>query len=95
MYQLDTKAHGAAYMANEGADYLSVDDFLYVRCAAVAEGKTYFDHILKTPSELSNEIAFEPLLNLADEAYTLKTGKLFDYHPTFNYETYSNKAAWQ
>ena len=95
LYQLDTKAHGAAYLANEGDDYLSVDDFLYVRCAAVAEGKTYFNHILKTPSELSNKIAFEPLLNLADEAYILKTGKPFDYHSTFNYETYSNKAAWQ
>ena len=95
LYQLDTKNHGAAYLANEEADYLSVDDFLYVRCAVVAEGKTYFDHILKTPSELSNEIAFEPLLNLADEAYNLKTGKPFDYRPTFNYETYSNKAAWQ
>ena len=94
LYQLDTKAHGAAYLANEGGDYLSVDDFLYVRCAIVAEGKEYFEHILKTPSEFSNEIAFEPLLSLADQAYNLKTGKPFDYRPTFNYETYSNKNAW-
>lgn len=95
LYQLDTKAHGAAYLANETNDYLSVDDFLYVRCAVVAEGATYFNHILKTPTELSNDIAFEPLLSLADHAYTLKTGKTFNYHPTFNYETYSNKKGWQ
>lgn len=95
LYQLDTKAHGAAYLANEEDDYLSVDDFLYVRCAVVAEGKTYFEHILKNPSELSNEISYEPLLNLADHAYTLKTGKPFNYHATFNYETYSNKKGWQ
>ena len=95
LYQLDTKAHGAAYLANEEDGYLSVDDFLYVRCAVVAEGKDYFDHILKTPVELSNEISFEPLLNLADDAYTLKTGKSFDYHAPLSYETYSNKAAWQ
>lgn len=95
LYQLDTKAHGTAYLANEDDDYLSVDDFLYVRCAVVAEGKTYFEHILKTPSELSSDISFEPLLNLADHAYMLKTGKQFDYHATRSYETYSNKEGWQ
>ena len=57
--------------------------------------RAYFNHILKTPTELSNDIAFEPLLSLADHAYTLKTGKTFTYHPTFNYETYSNKKGWQ
>ena len=95
LYQLDTKAHGTAYLENEETDYLSVDDFLYVRCAIIAEGKDYFERILKTPSELTTEQTFEPLLNLADDAYILKTGKPFDYHPTFNYETYSNKTAWQ
>lgn len=95
LYQLDTKAHGAAYLAHETSDYLSVDDFLYVRCGVVAEGAAYFDHILKTPNELSNDMAFEPLLNLATHAYMLKTGKSFGYHPTFNYETYSNKGGWQ
>lgn len=95
LYQLDTKAYGSAYLANEEEDYLSVDDFLYVRCAVVAEGQNYFEHILKTPNELNKDLAFEPLLSLADDAYTLKTGKSFDYHPTFNYETYSNKAGWE
>ena len=94
LFQLDTKAHGAAYLSNEEGDYLSVDDFLYVRCAIVAEGKTYFESVLSTPSELSSDISFEPLLNLADHAYMLKTGKRFDYHATFNYETYSNKKGW-
>ena len=61
----------------------------------IAEGKDYFERILKTPSELTTEQTFEPLLNLADDAYIIKTGKPFDYHPTFNYETYSNKTAWQ
>jgi Protein of unknown function (DUF4240) len=95
LYQLDTKAHGVAYLANETDDYLSVDDFLYVRCAVVSEGKTYFEHILKTPSELSSEVSFEPLLNLADHAYKLKTGKPFNYHAICSYETYSNKEGWQ
>jgi hypothetical protein len=95
LYQLDTKAHGIAYLNNEADAYLSVDDFLYVRCAVVAEGRDYYEDILKTPSNLTDELSFEPLLNLADHAYALKTGKQFDYHPIFNYETYSNKKGWQ
>lgn len=95
LYQLDTRAHGDAYLANEEDDYLSVDDFLYVRCAIIAEGREYYENILQHPQELSNEISFEPLLHLADDAYKLKTGKDFNYIPSYNYETYSNKEAWQ
>lgn len=95
LYHLDTKAHGDAYVTNETDDYLSVDDFLYVRCAVVAEGQAYYENILKHPQELSNEISFEQLLNLADQAYKLKTGKKMDYFPAYNYETYSNKLGWE
>ncbi|MBC7774949.1 MAG: DUF4240 domain-containing protein [Phycisphaerae bacterium] len=94
LYNLDTRAHGDAYLKSEGDDYLSVDDFLYVRCAVVAEGKEYYEQVLKDPSKLSSEISFEPLLSLADHAYAQKTGKQFDYQPVFNYETYSNKKGW-
>ncbi|MFN7120343.1 MAG: DUF4240 domain-containing protein [Saprospiraceae bacterium] len=95
LYQLDTRAHGDAYVVNEDDDYLSVDDFLYVRCAIVAEGQQYYENILQHPAELNNEISFEPLLHLADDAYKLKTGKEMNYIPAYNYETYSNKEAWQ
>jgi hypothetical protein len=95
LYLLDTRQHGDAYLANEEDDYLSVDDFLYVRCAVVAEGREYFERVLANPSEFPASISFEPLLNLADEAYRLKTGREFDYHPVFNYETYSNKEGWK
>ncbi len=94
LHQLDTRLHGEAYLKNEGGDYLSVDDFLYVRCAVVAEGKAYFDKVLQNPSEFPEDISFEPLLNLPDQAYELKTGRTFDYIPTVSYETYSNKKAW-
>jgi hypothetical protein len=95
LYQLDTRLHGEAYLKNEGDDYLSVDDFLYIRCAVVAEGKTYFDKVLQNPSEFPADISFEPLLSLPHHAYELKTGRAFGYHPTVSYETYSNKKAWQ
>ena len=95
LYQLDTRLHGAAYLANEGDDYLSVDDFLYVRCAVVAEGKDYYEQVLANPGEFPDAISFEPLLSLADKAYETKTGREFDYHPTINYETYSNQEGWK
>lgn len=94
LYQLDTRLHGDAYLKNEGDDYLSVDDFLYIRCAVVAEGKAYFDKILENPSEFPAHLSFEPILNLPDQAYELKTGRTFEYFPTVSYETYSNKKAW-
>lgn len=94
LYQLDTRPHGDAYLANEGDDYFSVDDFLYTRCAVVAEGREYFEKVLANPAEFPADLRFEPLLNLADEAYKLKTGRAFDYHPALNYETYSNKQGW-
>lgn len=94
LYQLDTRLHGEAYLKNEGDDYLSVDDFLYIRCAVVAEGKAYFDKVLANPSEFPADLSFEPILNLPDQAYELKTGRTFDYFPTLSYETYSNKKAW-
>lgn len=94
LHQLDTRLHGEAYLKNENDDYLSVDDFLYIRCAVVAEGKAYFDKVLENPSEFPADLSFEPILNLPDQAYELKTGRTFDYFPTVSYETYSNKKAW-
>jgi hypothetical protein len=94
LHQLDTRLHGEAYLNNEGDDYLSVDDFLYIRCAVVAEGKTYFDKVVENPSEFPADLSFEPILNLPDQAYKLKTGRIFEYFPTVSYETYSNKKAW-
>lgn len=95
LFHLDTRVHGDAYLANEGDDYLSVDDFLYIRCAVVAEGKEFYEQILVNPTEFPDEISFEPLLSLAKKAYAKKTGRKLEYYPVISYETYSNKAAWK
>jgi hypothetical protein len=95
LYQLDTRALGDAYLANEDDDFLSVDDFLYVRCSVVAEGNAFFETILKNPADLTENNSFEALLSVADAAYKEKTGKDFDYHALYNYETYSNKNGWK
>lgn len=95
LYQLDTRPHGDAYLANEGDDYLSVDDFLYIRCAVVAEGKGYFEKVKSNPSQFPAEISFEPLLSLPHKAYKMKTGREFAYYPVISYEIYSNKSGWK
>lgn len=95
LFLLDTRLHAAAYMTQQDDDYLSADDFLYVRCAAVAEGKTYYENVLIHPEALSADIDFEHLLSVAADAYKLKTGRMFEYFPVYNYETKSNTEGWK
>ena len=95
LWHLDTKNHAQVFLdAADEDDYLSVDDFLYARCAVVANGEKYYEKVLKKPNEMPTELTFEPLLYVAAEAYSRKTGKEFMSVPAFNYETYSNKKGW-
>lgn len=94
LYRLDTRQHALVYLKKERNDFLSADDFLYARCAVVAEGKAFYQKTLKNADEMPSGITFEPLLNIANEAYKVKTNKNLNYIPSFNYETKSNKEAW-
>lgn len=95
LYHLDTRAHANAYAAKDPEQFISADDFLYARCAVIAEGKEYFEKVLNDPTQMPDEIVFEPLLSLADDAFEMKMGIPFNYIPAYNYETQSNKAGWQ
>lgn len=93
LWQLDTRKHAAVFVTD--GNYLSSDDFLYARCAVVANGQQYFQKVLQTPAEMPSEVTFEPLLSVAPIAYTQKTGKQFTTAVSaYNYETYSNKSGW-
>jgi Protein of unknown function (DUF4240) len=95
LWHLDTKNHAQVFLDNpEEEGYLSVDDFLYARCAVVANGEHFYEKIWKKPSDMPTELTFEPLLYIAADAYARKTGKEFTSIPAFNYETYSNKKGW-
>ncbi|MBC6993913.1 DUF4240 domain-containing protein [Neolewinella lacunae] len=94
LFELDTRSHGEAYLQQVGEDDISIDDFLYARCAVVAEGKSYFEEVLQDPQAISGESTFESILNLPDGAYELKTGREFEYLPSINHETYSNHINW-
>lgn len=93
LWQLDTAEHARVFIEEDG--FLSVDDFLYARCAVVANGKDYFTHVLKNPSDMPLEVTFEPLLYLPQKAFERKTGEKMIYVPLLNYETYSNKEGWK
>lgn len=99
LYLLDTKEHAkniGEYSYNEETqDYFSADLFLYIRCSVVAEGKEYFELILKNPQNMSEDNSFEPLLSLASEAYTRRMGKEFEYITGCDYETFSNVEGWK
>ncbi len=94
LWQLDTQNHAQVFIDDHPQGRLSVDDFLYVRCAVVAEGKDFFEQILAEPSTIPQDLTFEPLLHLAADAYTQKTGHRFVHTPQFSYETYSNEQGW-
>lgn len=96
LWHLDTYAHAKVFLDDpEEEGLLSVDDFLYTRCAVVANGQAYYEKVLNDPALMPTDLTFEPLLYVALKAYKRKTGKNFIPVCAFNYETYSNKKGWQ
>lgn len=97
LYDLD----GIEYAKNIGEDsyidensYFSVDWFLYVRCAIVANGSTYYYEVLNNPKKMPKDMEFESLLYIAHESYKKKNNDEFDYVPEYDFETFSNKEKW-
>ena len=96
LWHLDARQYAQIFLKNtEGEGYLSVDDFLYARCAVVANGRDFYEKVLQNSSKMPTEATFEPLLYVVMDAYKRKTGKEFMSIPAFNYETYSNKEGWK
>lgn len=97
LYALDARA----YAEHIGEDawspdrYFSVDNFLYARASVVANGREVYEKVLENPTLMPKDITFEALLYLASDAYEHKTGKKWDYTPTYPIETYSNQEGWK
>ena len=98
LYQLDTKAH-ASNIGEDSYDpksgYVSADGFLYARCVVVANGREFYEAVLKDPSKMPKDMEFESLLGLAAGAYELKTGKEFEYSTGCSFESFSNPGGWR
>lgn len=96
LWRLDTYVHAKVFLDDPNEEgLLSVDDFLYTRCAVVANGQEYYEKVLENPNIMPSDLTFEPLLYVALKAYKQKTGKHFAPVYAYNYETYSNKKGWQ
>ncbi|MBD7937123.1 DUF4240 domain-containing protein [Cytobacillus sp. Sa5YUA1] len=99
LYLLDTKEHakniGEYSYDEENQNYFSPDLFLYFRCSVITEGKEFFEITIKNPQNMSQDNSFEPLLSLASEAYTRRTGKEFEYITGCDIESFSNIEGWR
>ncbi len=99
LYALDGHAFAARLGSNRydetGKRSFSVDDFLYSRCAVVANGQAFFEAVLQNPRKMPKEYTFESLLYLPERAWELKTGRDdYSYSPDTWAETFSNPDGW-
>jgi hypothetical protein len=96
LYHLDGEKYATEIDKNayQSDKYFSVDSFLYARCCVVANGKDFYESVLKSPNQMPKDLTFGALLRVAAEAFELKTGEKFKYIPTYIYETYANSSGW-
>ncbi len=97
LYSLDCRKYAENIGEESYRDnaYFSVDYFLYIRACVIANGKEYYETVLNAPHEMPKDIDFEPLLYIAQKAYSRKTGSNnFAYMPSYSYETFSNSIGW-
>ncbi|MCF8247227.1 MAG: DUF4240 domain-containing protein [Saprospiraceae bacterium] len=99
LYALDGKRFavqlGSNRYAPQAGKYFSVDDFLYSRCAVVANGRAFYESVLQNPKRMPKEFTFESLLYLPERAWERTTGRDdYDYFPETWYETFSNPEGW-
>jgi len=99
LHALDTRAHcKACYLGDldpdNGDDYISADDFLYSRCVVVANGREFYELVLRDPNEMPQDMEFESLLFLAGSAFERKTGDAYDHSTNVDHESFKNVAGW-
>ena len=99
LFALDTREHARyAYLGeldpDNGDDYISSDDFLYMRCAVVANGRDFTASVIADPTQMPRDVEFESLLYLADVAYEEKVGEVYEHDSDVSYESFSNAEGW-
>jgi predicted DNA-binding WGR domain protein len=100
LHALDTREHArfgylGAIDPDDGDVYLSPDDFLYLRCVVVANGRAVFDQVLADPKQMPRDLEFEALLSVASAAFERKThGRELEHSSPVSYESFSNTAGW-
>lgn len=97
LYQLDAEKYAVKrnIFGMKKREYISADDFLYTRCVVVANGEEFYEEVMQNPRRFPHDLEFEMLLVVSNLAYTRRTGKIWEYIPKINYETYSNENGWK
>jgi hypothetical protein len=93
LYALDAQQY--ADPTGFGSEHFSVDAFLYNRCAVVANGREFYDHVLNNPAYMPKESEFETILYLAYLAALEKGITDYEHFAALSYETFSNEAGWK
>lgn len=96
LYSLDSRA--IANSIYKDMEHFSGDEFLYIRCTALVNGKPHYNAVLKGRRKLKANMEFEAILYVPMLAWARRHGKdTDDYsHATkLSYETGSNEEGWR
>ena len=91
LYALDGRRFAEAAGMNG-----SSDSFLYARAYVVANGKDYYERVLRDPSLMPKFIEqwCEPLVFVARNVWRKRTGQDLNYEASVSFETGANKSQW-
>ena len=95
LFNIDGKAW-AKDIYKDFSNY-SDDDFLYTRCVAIVNGEKYYNSIKNRKKKLNQDLEFESILYVPEEACNLKHKddlNEYEYIPKYNYESRSNIDLW-
>ena len=95
LFNIDGKAW-AKDIYKDFSNY-SDDDFLYTRCVAIVNGEKYYNSIKNRKKKLNQDLEFESILYVPEEAWNLKHKddlNEYEYIPKYNYESRSNIDLW-
>ena len=100
LYALDTREHARHGFEGEadpddGDEYISADEFLYLRCVVVANGRKFYGLVRRDPRKMPREMEFESLLYLAHDSYEKRTDKPYEHSTRVCYESFSNARGWK
>jgi Protein of unknown function (DUF4240) len=92
LYLLD----GRNYAENAApyGESISSDLFLYARCGVIANGRSFYESVLKKPSAFPQNLFFEALLDIPERAWFRKTGASISHQPKYIFETGFNPNGW-
>lgn len=90
LFELD----GQAWAGNAGVCGEFEDLFLYCRCVVVASGREVYQAVLANPLLMPEGMEFDRLLDVAERAWSRKTGEPYEHVPSHSLEMRANTANW-